>query len=69
MIKGFASPNPINFQSTISTRGEGQRVGNSNPLEEFVGQTYTKSRGQSSSNVSGKIDGYSTEMMYEIVKE
>ncbi len=27
MIKGFASPNPINFESTISTRGEGQRAG------------------------------------------
>ncbi|GAB2766918.1 caspase family protein [Salinimicrobium soli] len=67
MIKGFASPNPINFQSTISTRGAGQRAGNPNPLEQFLGQTYTQSRGQSSSKVAGKVDGYSTEMIYEII--
>lgn len=68
MIKGFASPNPINFQPTVTNRGEGMRNA-SNPLERFVGQTYTQSRGQESSTVSGKIDGYSTEMIYEIVEE
>lgn len=69
MIKGFASPNPINFRSTISTRGAGQRVGNPNPLEQFVGQTYTQSRGGAGNKSHSNIDGYSTEMIYEIVKE
>lgn len=68
MIKGFASPNPINFQPTVTNRGEGMRSA-TNPLESFIGQTYTQSRGQTSSTVSGKIDGYSTEMIYEIVNE
>ena len=70
MIKGFASPEPINFQSTVSSRGTaGQRAGNPNPLEEFVGQTYTQSRGGSGNKTSGNVDGYSTEMIYEIVEE
>lgn len=68
MIKGFASPNPINFQSTVRSRGVATRS-NSNPLEKFVGQTYTQSRGGSGNQTSGNIDGYSTEMIYEIVEE
>lgn len=70
MIKGFASPQPINFQSTISTRGAAdQRAGNSNPLENFIGQTYNRTRGGSGNQSSGNIDGYSTEMIYEIIEE
>lgn len=68
MIKGFASNKPINFQSTVKTRGAGTR-GSSNPLEQFLAKTYTQSRGGAAAQVSGKIDGYSTEMIYEIVKE
>lgn len=69
MIKGFASPQPINFQSTISSRGAaGQRAGNPNPLESFIGQTYNRTRGGSGNQTSGIIDGYSTEMIYEIVE-
>lgn len=67
MLKGFASDKPINFQSTVSTRGAGTRS-NSNPLEAFVGGTYAKSRGSEATEVSGKIDGYSAELIYEIVK-
>lgn len=69
MLKAFASNKPINFQSTVQTRGENTRS-NSNPLERFLGDTYNRSRGGSgSSSVSGKIDGYSTEIIYEIVRE
>lgn len=68
MLKGFASNKPINFQSTVKTRGVGTR-GSSNPLEQFLAKTYTQSRGGSAAKVSGKIDGYSTEMIYEIIKE
>ena len=68
MLKGFASNKPINFRSTVKTRGAGTR-GSSNPLEQFLAKSYTQSRGGSTTKISGKIDGYSTEMIYEIIKE
>lgn len=68
MLKGFASSSPINFQPTISSRGEGNR-GPQNPLETFIGNTYEQTRSGEGNKVSGAIDGYSTEFMYEIVKE
>ena len=68
MLKGFASNTPINFESTVKTRGAGTR-GSLNPLEQFLAKTYTQSRGGAASKVSGKIDGFSTEMIYEIVEE
>lgn len=67
ILKGFASDMPLNFQSTVSTRGE--KSGNSNPLETFLQTTYEQSRGGSGTTVSGKMDGYSTEFIYEIVEE
>jgi len=67
ILKGFASDMPLNFQSTVSTRGE--KSGNSNPLEAFLQTTYEQSRGGSGTTVSGKMDGYSTEFIYEIVEE
>lgn len=66
ILKGFASEKPLNFQSTVSTRGE--KSDNQNPLESFLQETYTKTRSSSGSKVSGKMDGYSTEFVYEIVK-
>ena len=70
ILKGFATTKPINFRPTVTSRGtdSGTR-GTSNPLEGFIGQTYSQSRGSSGSSVSGPIDGYSTEFVYEIVKE
>src|SRR3546814_10437576 len=68
ILKGFATATPINFQSTVATRGEGTRSANQNPLERFLQQSYTQSRGSSSTNVSGSVDGYSSEFVYEIVK-
>lgn len=68
MLKGFASPDPINFQSTVETRGKGTR-GSQNPLESFLAGSYNKTRGPEANKVSGKIDGYSTEFIYEIVEE
>ncbi|WP_426430605.1 caspase family protein [Winogradskyella sp. HB-48] len=69
ILKGFATTSPINFRPTVTSRGaqSGTR-GSSNPLEGFIGQTYSQSRGSSSSSVSGPIDGYSTEFVYEIVR-
>jgi len=66
ILKGFASPSPLNFQSTVRSRG---KAGNSNPLESFLSETYTQTRGGGGNKVSGKVDGYSTEFIYEIVKE
>lgn len=67
MLKGFASPTPLNFQSTVQTRGTATR-GNANPLEKFFQQSYQQTRGSGSNKVSEKIDAYSFELVYEIVK-
>ena len=67
MLKGFASPKPINFKATVQTRGAGTR-GTTNPLEAFIANTYTQSRGGAASTASGKVDGYATEFIYEIVE-
>ncbi len=69
ILKGFATTSPINFRPTVKSRGtdSGTR-GTSNPLERFIGQTYSQTRGSSGSSVSGPIDGYSTEFVYEIVR-
>lgn len=70
MLKGFASSSPINFTSTIKSRGtsSSSKRGNENPLERFISNSYTQSRGASASNSSGKIDAFSNEFIYEIVK-
>ena len=68
MYKCFASPNKINIQSTVVSRGESPR-NNFNPLERFIGNTYKKSRSGSGTKVSGKIDAYTSEIIFEIVKK
>ncbi|MFD0797187.1 caspase family protein [Maribacter chungangensis] len=72
ILKGFATPSPINFAPTVKSRGA--RIGTRgsdkpNPLESFLGQTYKQSRGSSGSSVSDAVDGYSTEFVYEIIKK
>ena len=64
ILKGFASDKPLNFQSTIATRGE---ASTSNPLEQFLQQSYAQSRGAEAQKVSGNLDGYSAEFVYEII--
>lgn len=68
MLKAFATTSPINFEATVTTRGEGTR-GNAHPLEKFVKNTYTQSRGSEGNSVSQSIDGFSAELIYEIVKK
>ena len=71
VMKCIASPYPINIASTIKNRGEiaGQR-GALNPLASFVNNTFLNSRGQGDVIVvSNKVDGYTSEIIYEIVKE
>ncbi|WP_339886658.1 caspase family protein [uncultured Flavobacterium sp.] len=67
ILKGFATTTPINFQSTVATRGEGSR--NSNPLENFIQQSYTQSRGATGNSTNSDVDGFTTEFVYEIVKK
>ena len=72
VLKGFATPKPINFRPTIQSRGPvaTRSAGGNNPLEDFVGETYNQtrgSRGNTGNKRTGKIDGYSTEFLYEIV--
>ncbi|MTE28252.1 caspase family protein [Winogradskyella ouciana] len=73
ILKGFATPKPINFRPTVKTRGPvtTRGPGGNNPLEDFVGETFTQTRGSGGNKgarLKGKIDGYSTEFVYEIVK-
>ncbi len=68
VLKGFASDKPLNFQSTVTTRGE-TRSGNNNPLDSFLQSTYNQTRGSGSTNVSSNLEGYSTEFVYDIVEE
>ena len=71
VMKCIASPYPINIASTIKNRGEieGKR-GALNPLASFVNNTFLNSRGQGEVIVvSDKVDGYTSEIIYEIVKE
>lgn len=68
MLKAFATTSPINFEATVTTRGVGTR-GNAHPLEKFVQNTYTQSRGADGNSVSQSIDGFSAELIYEIVKK
>lgn len=67
ILKGFATTTPINFQPTVATRGEGSR--NANPLENFIQQSYSQSRGSTGNTTSGDVDGFSTEFVYEIVEK
>lgn len=66
ILKGFASDKPLNFQSTVSTRGE--RSAHQNPLESFLQDSYNQTRSSKGSSVSGKMDGFSSEFIYEIVE-
>ena len=68
ILKGFATSKPINFAPTVKTRGT-RSASNSNPLERFIGQTYTQTRGSSGESSNSGADGYSTEFVYEIVKD
>lgn len=67
ILKGFATTTPINFQPTVATRGEGTR--NANPLEKFIQQSYTQSRGSTGNSTNSDVDGFSTEFVYEIVEK
>ncbi|TGV04839.1 caspase family protein [Flavivirga rizhaonensis] len=69
ILKGFATSKPINFTPTIKTRGPvvTRGPGSNNPLEDFLGESYTQTRGNTGNRRTGKIDGYSTEFVYEIV--
>lgn len=67
VLKGFASDKPLNFQATATSRGEGSAT--HNPLEKFLQQTYTKTRGSDADNLSGDLQGFSFSLPYEIVEK
>ncbi|WP_406685479.1 caspase family protein [Seonamhaeicola sp. MEBiC1930] len=69
ILKGFATSSPISFQSTVETRGEDNKRSAGNPLEQFLSNSYSQSRGPKAKKVSGRIDGFSTEFIYEIIKK
>ena len=65
ILKGFATTTPINFQPTVTTRGEGNK--NVNPLERFIQQSYTQTRGSSGNTTNNDVDGFTTEFVYKII--
>jgi len=69
LLKGFATSSPLNFKTTINTRGEDGKKGDENPLESFIRESYFKTRDSKPSNRSNKVDGYTSEFIYEIVKK
>lgn len=68
ILKGFAASTPINFQPTVQTKGGGTRGNSENPLESFIQNSYAQSRGSQGNTSSEKVDGFSSEFVYEIVK-
>lgn len=69
LLKGFASSTPIDLQSTAESRGAQNRSGNNNPLESFLQKSFVQNRSSEGTQVSGKLEGYSAEFVYEIVEE
>lgn len=67
-LKGFATTTPINLKSIITSKGEATR-GNMNFLEKLVQQSYSQTRGIKGNQASGKMRGYTTEFVYEIIKK
>lgn len=67
-LKGFATTTPINLKPIISSNGSGTR-GSMNPLEKFVQESYTQTRGATAKHTPGKMKGYATEFVYEIVEK
>ncbi|RZF58128.1 caspase family protein [Sphingobacterium corticibacterium] len=67
ILKGFASEKPLNFQPTVKTRGVDSA--SNNPLEKFLQSSYAQTRGSEAESVTGDLDGYSTEFVYDIVKK
>lgn len=67
-LKGFASDYPLDFSGLVKSRGE-LSASQKNPLNEFLSNTYQQSRGPKSVEDRPDIDGYTTEFIYEIVKD
>lgn len=65
MLKGFSSNAPLDLSIVVT--GNGIR-GLTNPLEQFVKRSYVQTRGSETVPPNVKIDGYSSELIYEIVK-
>jgi hypothetical protein len=68
VLKGFATKDPLNLKTASESEGQVETRGNSSPLEGFLNETY-KTRGRKMSKNSEGVDGYSSEFVYEIVKE
>lgn len=69
LLKGFATSTPLNFKPTIDSRGESLRRGDENPLESFMRESYVTTRDAKAKNTSNKVNGYTTEFVYEIIKQ
>src|SRR5690606_3079858 len=68
MLKVSATKDRLNLKPPAERRGKVKPRGTTTPLEGFLNETY-KTRGRKMSNNSEGVDGYSSEFVYEIVKE
>lgn len=67
VLKAFASTSPINLEPILTNKTTRSVL---NPLESFVKDTYTKTRGGGGDRASDStLKGYTTEFIYEIVKK
>lgn len=76
VLKAFASTNPINLKPILTKEPEviegmrGTLDKPLNPLERFVKQTYSKSRGSDGERSEDRsLKGYTSEFVYEIIKK
>lgn len=67
VLKAFASTSPINLEPILTKKATRSVM---NPLESFIKNTYTKTRGgDGTSSNDGTLKGYTSEFVYEIIKK
>lgn len=69
ILKGFATATPINFEPTVTSRGQDNDNEKENPLERFIKKSYHKNRSLNGTEDNASLKGYSAEFVYDIVKK
>lgn len=66
ILKGFASPFPINLQPSTENKQDLSR-GIIHPVEQIIQNAFVETRGSRVRDNSNRLEVYSTEFIYEIV--
>ena len=67
MLKGFATSTPLNFQYLVKTRGEVR--GDLSPIEQLLSDSFKQTRGLENAPEFDDVECFTTEFVYEIVKD